>query len=381
MEYDKSIIEKIIGLEDWSEFEAFIFSLYEKHEQAIEVIKNYKVKAKSGRIREVDVLVKLGVNPHIITLGIECKFWNKKVNGDVIDIVKNKKDDLGIDKFAVITTIGYELGAEQYAKDAGIDLFIIRPTNDDDFGYSGKKINFRFSFYGSSFFDIRLGGELVSDYPTIEESKIFVIEKLSLIKINSFNSDFDHDYDLYNYKEHPTEEGGMYYEKLEFKKNLFQVVIDTWKDFNKLYYEKLICHPKITVTLKGNFALFFLEKNIIVKIKELSYHIRFFLQKWDFTFDRSLKHPVVLENIIEKAITPLIKEQKNNENIFEMDETIKVAPIDVTQKPPDVVGRAGLDIKCLLSEPMLGPFKNEEHNKTYELVEEDGKTIYKIVEN
>jgi hypothetical protein len=380
MEYDKSMIEKIIGLEDWSKFEAFISSLYEKHDQAIEVIKNYRAIAKSGRKREVDVLVSFGVNPHILTLGIECKYWNKKVDGDVIDVVKNKKDDLGIDKFAVITIVGYELGAEQYAKNAGIDLFIIRPINDDDFGYSGKEINFRFSSYGSAFTDIRVGGELISESGATKENIKFVSDKLSFIHIKNFDSDFDHTYDLYNYNEYLSENGGRkFFQKLEFKKNLFQVIMDSWKTFNDSYYHKLECTPNISLIFKSNYAIFFSEKNIIFKVKQVSYHIRFFLQKWDFTIDRSLQHPVVLENIIEKTITPLKQNLINNETIFKMDETIKVVPIDITQKPSDVVGRGGLDIKYLLSKPMTGPFKNEEHNKTYELIQEDGKSVYKIV--
>jgi hypothetical protein len=120
LDSNKLAIEKIIGLEDWSKFEEFISQLYKKHSQTKKVIKNYKTQGKSGRNREVGVLVKLG-----------------------------------IDKFAIVTTEGYERGADLYAKDQLIDLFIIRPVNDDDFGYTGQKINIRFQAYGSAFTDIQ----------------------------------------------------------------------------------------------------------------------------------------------------------------------------------------------------------------------------------
>jgi hypothetical protein len=375
---DKSVIKKIIGLEDWSEFEEFIQLLYKKNEQAIEVIRNYKTTAKSGRVREVDVLVKLGINPHIISLGIECKYWNKKVDGDILDVVKNKKDDLGIDKFVVITTIGYERGAELYAKEFGIDVFIIRPIYDDDFGYTGKCINFRFLGYGSTFTDIRIGAELVSEISTTDENKKYVVDKLSKIEIKNFD-DFDHDYDLYNYNTDFIN-GIMTYQKLEFKKNLLQIILDTWKEYNELYYKKLECCANIKLDFKSNYAFFFHDKKIIVILKELLYHIRFFVQEWDFTIDRSENHPAVLENVIDRAITPLKKVIVNNKSSYEMDETIKVEPIDIAKKPPDVISRGGVDTKYLLSKPMMGPFKNEEHNKTYELIYRDGKSIYEIVE-
>jgi len=378
MEYDKSIIGKLIDTEDWSKFEEFIQSLYKNNEQAIEVIKNYKANAKSGRIREIDVLVKFGLSPHIILLGIECKYWNKKVDGDILDIVKNKKDDLGIDKFVVITTVGYERGAELYAKDSGIDLFIIRPTNDDDFGYSGKNVNFRFLSYGSAPTNICLGAQIITESNMSSESVKYITDKLSFIEIKDFNADFDHDFDLYSYD--VTFYDDMKFKKLNYKNNLYKIIFDSWKEYNELYYKKLECRPNIKIEFKSNSALFFQEKNIIVIIKELTYHIRFFLQKWNITLDRSEKHPIVLENIIEKAITPLKKTTVNDKNIFEMDKTIKIEPIDIAKKPPDVIGREGVDIKYLLEYPVIGPFKNDENNKTFELIEREGKTVYEIVE-
>lgn len=377
MEHNKSAIEKIIGSENWSEFEEFILSLYKSNEQAIEVIKNYKTEAKSGRIREVDVLVKLGINPHIILLGIECKYWNKKVDGDILDIIKNKKDDLGIDKFAIITTIGYERGAELFARESGIDLFIIRPISDDDFGYSGKTINFKFLGYGSTFTNINMGAELITEDNMTNENLEYVANKLSKIEIKTF-ADFDHDYDLYNYRV-VFNNGGAYYYKLNFRKNLFQIVLDSWRNFNDLYFDKSECHFSIQMEFESNYAFFFYERNIVVILKQLVYQVRYFLQKWDLTIDRSETHPMVLENVIERAITPLKRVISDNVKKFEMDKTIKIKPVDIAKKPPNVVGREGVEIKYLLSEPMMGPFKNEEHNKTYELIEKDGKYVYTIV--
>ncbi|WP_026602170.1 hypothetical protein [Methylomonas sp. 11b] len=75
MNQNKEIISQIAGIENWSEFEEFVKGLYAQNEGTIHVERNYKAKGASGRNREVDVLVKFGFNPHIITLGIECKYW------------------------------------------------------------------------------------------------------------------------------------------------------------------------------------------------------------------------------------------------------------------------------------------------------------------
>jgi hypothetical protein len=76
MHQNREIIAQIAGIENWSEFEEFIKNLYAQNVGTINVEHNYMAKGASGRNREVDVWVKFGFNPHIITLGIECKYWS-----------------------------------------------------------------------------------------------------------------------------------------------------------------------------------------------------------------------------------------------------------------------------------------------------------------
>jgi len=378
MNYDKTIIEKIIGIENWSEFEEFIKNLYSKNSGTLHIERNYKTKGSSGRNREVDILVKFGFNPHVISLGIECKYWASKVDGDVIDVVAGKKEDLKIDKFAVITTVGFEAGAELYAKAKGIDIFIIRPTNDDDFGYSGRIVKFNLQAWGSRPIEIGFAASVIAEQGNVESTTNYAMGKLSAITFVDNESDLDRNIDLYRYTAFPLPNGGTSFLRGAYVNNLAKLILETWRVHNENYYFGRQCSIAHKIKFREPTAIF-IDSRIPVLLNEINFKIQYFRHDWSFEVDRGEQYPIVLENIIEKAITPVQATKVDSSTDFSMDTSILKQEVDHSKKPDDVVGRDGVSMKFLFKLPMNPPEKHVD-GKFHELASIAGEFIWKEVE-
>jgi Restriction endonuclease len=374
MQHSKAIVSKLMGVEDWNEFEEFVNKLYSKNENAITVERNFKTRGVSGRLREVDVLVKFGFNPHILSLGVECKYWANKVNGDIIDVAYAKKEDLKLDKYAVITTIGFEAGAELYAKSKGIDLFLIRPSKDDDFGYSGKVINFKLILRGSKPINIKLNTTVVveSGNPAVLNH---IHSKISNINVEEEGVSLDKELDLYRFSERLEPSGKKTYLRGDYVSNLHKLIYDAWSEHNsKAWNEKLF---NLSHVFKFNNPTAMHLNEALVFIQEISFDIEFLMSKSEFQIDRGLQYPLVLENVIERAITPLKSGDDPDKNEFTMSNPVAMELVDLANKPDDVLGRDGAQIVMSLSKPM-GVSSSDKDSDLYVLVRtESGATWQK----
>jgi hypothetical protein len=375
MTYDKAIIGQIIGIENWAEFEEFIKDLYAKNTGTLNIERNFRAKGASGRNREIDVLVKFGFNPHVISLGIECKYWNSKVDGDVIDVIAGKKEDLKIDKFAVITTIGFEAGAELYAKAKGIDIFVIRPTNDDDFGYSGRVIKCNMQAWGSRPIDVGFAASVIASPGSEQSTSNYAMEKLSRITFVKDESDWDRNIDLYRYTTISLPNGGTTFLRGAYVNNLAKLILETWKVHNENFYFGRECSVAQKILFKEPTAIF-LDGRIPILLNEITYKVQYIRHDWSFQVDRGEQYPVVLENVIENVITPLRANKINNATNFSMDSTVQKTEFDYSKKPDDVVGREGVSIKMLLNLP-ISSFEKVENGRYYELANDEDKLIWK----
>lgn len=375
MTYDKAIIGKIIGAENWAEFEKFIKDLYAKNTGTLHIERNYRAKGASGRNREIDVLVKFGFNPHMISLGIECKYWDSKVDGDVIDVVTGKKEDLKIDKFAVITTVGFEAGAELYAKAKGIDIFVIRPTNDDDFGYSGRVIRFNMQAWGSRPIDIGFAASVIASQGSEQSTSNYAMEKLSNLSFVKDESDWDRNIDLYRYTTIPLPNGGTAFSRGSYVNNLAKLILDTWKTHNENFHFGRECSLAHKILFKEPTAIF-LDDHIPVLLNEINFKIQYLRHDWSFQIDRGEQYPVVLENVIENVITPLRASKTSDARDFTMDDSVQKLEFDYSKKPDDVVGRDGVSIKFLFTHPINSSEKME-NGKSYEFTNVEGGFIWK----
>jgi len=131
---------------DWGKFELFVKEFYKSDGELI-VKRNVREKGKSGRWRQTDVKVTLKTKLYTYITLIECKRWKKKVDGDKVDILAAKIEDLGASKGVIVTTVGYEKGAELYAKHKNIDIFVIRELTEDEWGLPGRIIEIVLQYF------------------------------------------------------------------------------------------------------------------------------------------------------------------------------------------------------------------------------------------
>lgn len=378
MKYDKQVLSEIAGIENWEEFEEFVKRLYAKNKHSINVERNYRAKGASGRNREVDVRVTFGFNPHILSLGIECKYWSKKIDGDIIDVAAAKKDDLRLDKYAVITTVGFEAGAEIYAKSKGIDLFIIRPTVDDDFGYTGRVIKFKLRMQGSRPTDINVSCSIVAEQGHEEETADFVNSKIAVLSIPKDGETYDPDLELHRYSTRSFPNGMVSFAKLEPIGNLLALIVNHWEVQNKKFWSQEPCTELHKIQFKEPTALF-LSRNTIAIINEINFRIQFLYLDSEFEIDRGKQYPLILENIIEKAVTPLIASYTDTSPDFTMCESGPKQQVDLSTKPEDVVGRDGVTITIQLKKP-LSLTEHAPDSRLYELVAHENTMIWKAIE-
>lgn len=374
MKYDKEVIAKIAGIENWGEFEEFVKSLYARNKGTIDVVRNYTAKGTSGRKREVDVFVTFGFNPHRLSLGIECKYWAQKVDGDIIDIAAAKKEDLKIDKFAVITTVGFEAGAEFYAKEKNIDLFIVRPSIDDDFGYSGRIVKFKLYLNGSRPTDIKLNAGLISDQGTEATALNYLASKLANIKFPENEAEWDPEINLHRYTVSTASNGQTIYTRGNLANNLANLIFDVWRTQNESFYNNQPSSIKQKIQFAEPTAMF-MSGRVVVLVNEIDFNIQFLRSESEFEVDRGKQYPLILENVIDRAIAPLSTVAAGEESKFSMCDSILKENIDLSKKPDGVVGRDGVTLSIRCDKP-IDILDADPAMKMYELVAQENQVIW-----
>jgi hypothetical protein len=129
-------IDKLI---DWREFELFVSKLYETGDP-VRVQHDVTMVGRSGAKRQIDVLVTVQHVLHAFTALVECKRWKDKVDRSRVDVLAAAVEDLRASKGVMFTTVGYEEGAEKYAREKGIDIFVIREMTAEEWGLPGRII-------------------------------------------------------------------------------------------------------------------------------------------------------------------------------------------------------------------------------------------------
>jgi hypothetical protein len=126
---------------DWKGFELFVRDLYAQDPNLI-TEHNVMETGKSGARRQIDVKITLKTPLHTLVILAECKYWSVKVDRQVIDVMAAHLEDLGAAKGAIFTKIGFEPGAESYAKSKNIDIFVVRELTNDEWGQPGRRVHF-----------------------------------------------------------------------------------------------------------------------------------------------------------------------------------------------------------------------------------------------
>jgi hypothetical protein len=128
------------------DYELLVKSVYEsalrqENVENIEVRHDEKIVGKSGVAHQIDVLWRFqraGIE-HLVV--VECKKYSSNVElGDVRNF-KSVVDDISGAQGVMVTTVGFQSGARDFAKHNGIGLKLLRKPTDEDWEGRVRTIN------------------------------------------------------------------------------------------------------------------------------------------------------------------------------------------------------------------------------------------------
>lgn len=127
---------------DWHKYEAYIFGSLQRRFSGpnARVVPNiHLLGIKSGRQRQIDILVEINVGGSCLKIAFDCKCYKRKVNVNDVERFLGMLDDVRVSKGVLVTTKGYSKTAlkraQQDARD--IDLQIVPPERLSDYQFIG----------------------------------------------------------------------------------------------------------------------------------------------------------------------------------------------------------------------------------------------------
>ena len=154
---------------DWKDYENITRYIYEElgRKTGVKIIgygNTFKVKGKSGVSHQVDILTSHSDGIHDYRTAIECKFWEKKINKDVVMKVASIIEDTNIHKGVIVSKRGYTEDGISFAKQKNIGLIELREIKEGEQNENDKETSFSI-------------GELIVDFKIERERpKILNIE-------------------------------------------------------------------------------------------------------------------------------------------------------------------------------------------------------------
>jgi hypothetical protein len=121
----------------WKEYEKITKYIYQTlgHQNGVKVIgfgNNCKVKGKSGIFHQIDVLTSHSDGIHEYQTAIECKYWEKKINKEIVMKLSEIIDDAGISKGVIVSKRGFTEDGAKFARYKNIGLVELREVDERD---------------------------------------------------------------------------------------------------------------------------------------------------------------------------------------------------------------------------------------------------------
>ncbi|GEM63855.1 hypothetical protein SF1_18370 [Sphingobacterium faecium NBRC 15299] len=122
---------------DWEEYERITKYIYQSlgANYGIKVIgygRDNNLKGSSGVKHQIDVMTEQFLGGKRLLTAIECKYWNRKVNKDVIMKHLEIMQDLEIENGIIVCKSGFTKDTVTYAEHRGIKLVILREVEEDE---------------------------------------------------------------------------------------------------------------------------------------------------------------------------------------------------------------------------------------------------------
>ena len=130
---------------DWKKYESITKYIYETlgKQNGVEIVcygNSCKVTGKSSVDHQVDVLTKFSDGIHEYKTAIECKYWNKTINKDIVMKVSDIVEDAGINKGVIVSKLGFTPDGIKFAKYKNIGLVELREITEEDWKGRVKNI-------------------------------------------------------------------------------------------------------------------------------------------------------------------------------------------------------------------------------------------------
>jgi hypothetical protein len=309
---------------DWKGFEKFVAKMYSDNADVV-VQHNVTMIGKYGDKRQIDVLVTQKSKLHTYQTLIECKFLKEdKVDRGVIDILAASVEDLNANKGAIITTVGYEAGAIEYAKGKNIDIFIVRNVLDGEWGNTGKVLKLWLQLFSGKIEGISFGSSRFHS----TSGKIPSTNKLAIEIKPEKNQILPESLDLLRLM------------NLKKGKNLLQMIFDIQQKFlvdlqtqtNGLLDEskgnRLVFRTKANFNFNTTSFRFLPFEHGYLELDTIEINYLLSILQTKMEFDRSEKYDLVL--IVENYITNqknFVSKEKNDDKIS-LSEPLKETKID-----------------------------------------------------
>jgi hypothetical protein len=117
----------------WQEFEAIIGRLQATFNKGATVTRDEKLPGKlSGRLRQIDVCIRIKVGTENVLIIVECKKLNRKADVKAVESFIGVKKDIGAQMGIMISSEGFSKSAYKRAKDENISLYRYQDTQKED---------------------------------------------------------------------------------------------------------------------------------------------------------------------------------------------------------------------------------------------------------
>lgn len=219
---------------DYEEITKYIYETLGRGNVKIECYGNKcKKTGKSGVTHQIDVLTKHSNGIHEYETVIECKYWEDKVNKDVIMKTANIVEDIRANYGVVVSKNGFTQDAIKTAEHNNIGLIKLRKPIDEDWENRISEITTNMNFSIPEITDLIFmfkkelvedEEELLSQIKEIDINNCKIELKEKIINLEDFIKDFNSEL----FKQKPNEE---YEDIIRFENNAKLIDYQNNKEF------------------------------------------------------------------------------------------------------------------------------------------------------
>ncbi|MES2431697.1 MAG: restriction endonuclease [Bacteroidota bacterium] len=152
---------------DWKIYESITKYIYETlgRKTGVKILgfgSNCKVPGKSGVNHQIDILTTHSDGIHSYKTAIECKYWKKKINKEIVMKVSETIEDAGIEKGVIVSKSGFTKDGAEFAKYQNIGIVELKEIGETVQDIQERQLN--------------IGSIEISSFVTILRPEILSIE-------------------------------------------------------------------------------------------------------------------------------------------------------------------------------------------------------------